>query len=352
MSRPGITYFDVAKAAQQIIGQGKAPTIELVRILLGTGSNSTIGSHLRTWRAQQDPTQQLATQAHLPEEFIALMKGLWERLIHQAEAQVETIRQETHHEITQLKQTVQHLQQENVRGQQQQQEKKQELNGLTQEKSTLEQMMMTHQKEAVALQTKQEGFTQQLQEKQTHIEELHRQNQQTQANLEHYRTASLEQRQQEQQRSEQQQNQLEQTIQQLKNEVAQLREQKMELKQSNEQLHFEKTSLQAQLDKITAHDETTSAKLMETHQSLVQQTNTQQHWQVQYEDLEVKWEEQTKLNVELKMQQAVLSQKIAITTTELEEITAQNKVLAHDKWFLGQEKAQLFGQLKQLGTMV
>ncbi len=49
MARPGITSFDVSKAAQQITGQGKAPTIEFIRILLGTGSNSTIGFHLRTW---------------------------------------------------------------------------------------------------------------------------------------------------------------------------------------------------------------------------------------------------------------------------------------------------------------
>lgn len=30
----------------------------------------------------------------------------------------------------------------------------------------------------------------------------------------------------------------------------------------------------------------------------------------------------------------------------------QNKVLAHDKWVLGQEKTQLYGQLKQLESYV
>ncbi len=93
-------------------------------------------------------------------------------------------------------------------------------------------------------------------------------------------------------------------------------------------------------------------KLIEANKSLVQQTNTQQHWQKQYENLQAKLEEQTKQNVELKTQQAVLSQQVVITKTELDEITAQNKALAHEKWFLGQEKAQLFGRLKQLGSVV
>jgi hypothetical protein len=30
------------------------------------------------------------------------------------------------------------------------------------------------------------------------------------------------------------------------------------------------------------------------------------------------------------------------------ELREQNKLLAHEKWILGQEKAQLYGQLKQL----
>ena len=38
--------------------------------------------------------------------------------------------------------------------------------------------------------------------------------------------------------------------------------------------------------------------------------------------------------------------------TELAELREQNKVLAHEKWVLGQEKSQLYGQLKQLETCV
>ena len=58
--------------------------------------------------------------------------------------------------------------------------------------------------------------------------------------------------------------------------------------------------------------------------------------------------EQKKSYCELQIQHAVVLQKSEILKTELKEALEQNKVLAHEKWMLGQEKAQLYGQLKQL----
>jgi chromosome segregation ATPase len=352
MSRPGITYFDVSKAAQELIGQGKSPTVELVRALLRTGSNSTISTHLRSFREKQDPANQLLIQTRLPDELISLMKGLWERVITQAGTQVETIKQEVQQEITQLKKTAQDLQQENNRHQQQYSQTKQERDGFFQEKSALENILSDIKIEKAALQTRQDGLTQQLKEKQSRIDELHRQNQQTQANLEHYRTTSAEQRQQDQQRCEQQQNLLDQTLKTLKNEAAELLSQKITLQQSNEQLHFEKISLQAQLDKMTDYYEIASSRLSEASKSLSQEKNTRQHWQAQFENINIKWEEQTQLNIDLKIHMAALSQEIKSIKSELIEISSQNKALAHEKWILGQEKAQLYGQFKQLESSV
>ena len=42
MSRPGVTFQDIANAAQDLKGQGKTVTIENVRAILGTGSIGTI----------------------------------------------------------------------------------------------------------------------------------------------------------------------------------------------------------------------------------------------------------------------------------------------------------------------
>jgi hypothetical protein len=43
-----------------------------------------------------------------------------------------------------------------------------------------------------------------------------------------------------------------------------------------------------------------------------------------------------------------LNLQLATLQKELIETSQQNKIVAHDKWILGQEKAQLFGQLKQV----
>ena len=48
----------------------------------------------------------------------------------------------------------------------------------------------------------------------------------------------------------------------------------------------------------------------------------------------------------------MLLQQAEIVKNELAELRDQNKLLAHEKWILGQEKAQLFGQLKQLESSI
>lgn len=52
MARPGVTYSEVVQAAAELTGQGKNPTIEQVRLIIGNGSNSTLANHLRRWKAE------------------------------------------------------------------------------------------------------------------------------------------------------------------------------------------------------------------------------------------------------------------------------------------------------------
>ncbi len=218
---------------------------------------------------------------------------------------------------------------------------------LTQEKVALEQLITNGQSEKAASLAKQDGLSQQLQEKQARIDELHRQNQQTQANLEHYREASLEQRQQELQRSEQQQRELTHELQQLKMENEAIRQQKTGLQQSHDQLQFAQKNTLAELNKMTLRCETISVQLTEINRTLVQKTENERHLQTQYDNIFTKYDDHSKRTIELQTQHAILSQQMTGMKAELNNITEQNKTLAHDKWILGQEKAQLFGQLKQ-----
>ena len=68
MARPGVTYLDVSNTRPaKLVAAGRTPTIETIRIALGTGSNSTLGTHLRTWKSKQDITQQVAIKENIPE---------------------------------------------------------------------------------------------------------------------------------------------------------------------------------------------------------------------------------------------------------------------------------------------
>lgn len=51
MARVGITFEQVAAAADALLGAGKQPTIQSVRESLGTGSPNTVHKHLTAWRA-------------------------------------------------------------------------------------------------------------------------------------------------------------------------------------------------------------------------------------------------------------------------------------------------------------
>ncbi|GGZ80154.1 DNA-binding protein [Paraglaciecola sp. Hal342] len=53
MARAGVTYHDIAKAAEAIKTHGQEPTVDRVREHLGTGSKSTIAPLLKRWRSDR-----------------------------------------------------------------------------------------------------------------------------------------------------------------------------------------------------------------------------------------------------------------------------------------------------------
>lgn len=352
MARPGVSYLDVSNAAQQLVAAGRAPTIETIRIALGTGSNSTLGTHLRTWKSKQDQTQQIATKENIPEELISALKGVWERVINQSEDRIQSIYQETQQELIQLRQEIQRLQKDNAVSQQQYHQIKQERDGFAHEQSVVAQLLTNAKIEIAILTEKLAGTEQQNQEKQGRIDELNRQNLQIQANLEHYRAASLEQRITDQQRYEQQQKQLEQTIQQVSLELAQLRHEKLTLQQQYQQTTFENDSIKAQLDNIHAKHEAITTRHTDLVSELAIKTQEQQHWQKRFQVLQETHDGQNQSFIDIKTQHAMLLQQSETIKSEVKELRDQNKILAHEKWILGQEKAQLYGQLKQLESCI
>src|SRR5437899_754936 len=101
MSRPGVTYQEVANAAIRLQGRNENPTVDRVREILETGSKSTIARHLKEWKSQAG---YLEGSDGVPHELISIVKGLWEGLRAKSDERIELHQQETNRGITDIKQ--------------------------------------------------------------------------------------------------------------------------------------------------------------------------------------------------------------------------------------------------------
>ena len=94
MSREGITFSQVAEAANQLRASSINPTVDAVRAQLGnTGSKTTIAPLLKAWKAEQEKDASTAI-ACLPVDLVEAVKAVNERLQAGAQAQVDQMRAE------------------------------------------------------------------------------------------------------------------------------------------------------------------------------------------------------------------------------------------------------------------
>lgn len=96
MSRTGITYQDVLEAVSVIEKQGVMPTIENVRALLGTGSNSTISNYLKLWRNGVNPSTVIRlSREPTPDLVKDAVDRVWQDMSAKAKSEIEAIKNET-----------------------------------------------------------------------------------------------------------------------------------------------------------------------------------------------------------------------------------------------------------------
>lgn len=98
MSRIGITFDEVASAAESILLQGASPTIDKVRAHLGgTGSNSTISKYLNDWRNDYfhsvHSAASLARKVATPAPVNSAVERVWQEMNAQASAEVSAIKE-------------------------------------------------------------------------------------------------------------------------------------------------------------------------------------------------------------------------------------------------------------------
>lgn len=352
MARFGIGYEEIAEAAEQLRAQGINPTVESIRRKTGTGSNGTIAMHLRAWRERQDETKRVALKENLPEELVSTLKGLWSRVVSEAQEKIETIKQGVVGEVLEIKTRSEKLAADSARWEQQFHTLKHEKDTISNDKLSLEQVLIELKKQNALLESKSDALTQQIKDKQAHIDELNRLHKQVQINLEHYQESAREQRLIEQQRFEQQQHQMSQTINQLEQKLVAHRHDCTILNEKLHQTNHEKESIQKSNDGLHGQLEKIQIHFSQIEKEYAEKTHAVNQLQITTQTLQEKLNEHIATNNQSEKQIAVLTQQLSMTQNEANELSTQNKSLAHEKWILGQEKAQLEGRLKQMGILL
>src|SRR3990167_865597 len=92
MSRPGVDYETIKQVAIKLLTQGTAPSVQKIREVLGTGSNTTIAEHLKVWREEYAHQKIHHLPAHMPQELISAMEVLWQTAMEQATQQLASIK--------------------------------------------------------------------------------------------------------------------------------------------------------------------------------------------------------------------------------------------------------------------
>ncbi len=93
MSRLGITFEQVESMAEALLAEGKHPTIERIRhILGGTGSNSTISKHLRAWRLTR-PSLVTIQGISPPDPVNAAVNRVWQEIQTESASQIQAIKE-------------------------------------------------------------------------------------------------------------------------------------------------------------------------------------------------------------------------------------------------------------------
>lgn len=99
--RSGVTYQDVALAAEQLQQAGERPTIERIRAHLGsTGSNTTISKYLQVWREQATSVVDSVEKKSTPNIVQAAVDSVWQQMRVQADAEIEAIKEAATQSIT------------------------------------------------------------------------------------------------------------------------------------------------------------------------------------------------------------------------------------------------------------
>jgi len=200
MARPGVYFSDVKHAREALVADGRYPSIDAVRAALGnTGSKTTIHKYLREIEAEEG-----GQKASVSDAIQALVTQLADQLQGEAATEVEAVRVR----MAELQKAHEHAQaalESQLAG------TRQALEGVSRQLASTEQdlaglkdRLSTEQIARHTAEQRSRDLGERLADAERHQASLEEKHRHARDSLEHYRTSSKEQRDQENRRHEQQ----------------------------------------------------------------------------------------------------------------------------------------------------
>ena len=284
MARSGVSYFDVEKAASTLLAAGTNPTVDSVRAELGhTGSRTTINKYLKDWRENRHDLKD--SQTLLNEYLTEIIGNLALKLREQASEPLEKERQKWRDKEQSLLQQAEVYCTKIADISRQYEQECQAHQLLRDHNQELEKSLNTLQKQLSKNDQALAAATAALAEKDRHILTADEKYQHSQANLEHFRTATAAARDQlisdHQQQIAQLSGQNHQQQQLITHQQEKAVELKSELLQRRQQAEADKQALQdsaaalensqQQAKQLTAELTQSSLAISQSQQALYQQ---------------------------------------------------------------------------------
>ncbi|WP_053068010.1 DNA-binding protein [Vogesella sp. EB] len=207
MARSGIYKSEVLRARDNLLAQGRNPSIDAIRAELGnTGSKTTIHRYLKELEEEEGAGS--GAKIAVSEAIQELVGRLAARLHEEADERIAAMAAESATQLAQCREQLAQIAAEAQGGQQQLQQVNQALAAEQQAHAAARQALQAAQLRDGQQQQQIIGLQERLAENQAHRASLEEKHQHAREALEHYRQSVKEQRDQEQRRHEQQVQQL------------------------------------------------------------------------------------------------------------------------------------------------
>ncbi|GER08747.1 hypothetical protein GCM10007972_27630 [Iodidimonas muriae] len=349
MARAGVTYHDVAKAAEAIRSQHQEPTVDRVRERLGTGSKSTIAPLLKRWRSDNGDD---ADVSGLPSDLVEVVKALHERVHQMAEHRIDESRQEfealneeLRKELTDANNTIAQL---TAR----QQDLDDQIARITEEKSLLGKSLEDARISLVKVESQRDEALERTNDLKGSINELKQENRDIRDHFEHYQQRTADDRQQEREQFRAVNQGLKDQIQDLQHRFAKAESRAAGLLETNTQLHRNAEELKQANAALNVNLNKRLADIQSLKHELDEALKKYRDFQHKNELLADNMAELTTQKADMDKQVAVLSQALAATKTELQMIQDKVALLTDENKEILQEKAIIQGQFKQLQASI